>query len=145
MPDAIHVIRFASAIMLVSSLLGSLSGCILTSTATTRDVGPRITASSLSEITLEKTSEEWLVAAFGAPTKRSRVETEGVDILRYDVDERHTEGYYVFLLIAHASNTIHRRSWWFEIKNGVVVRYWHADPCCEQPETAPATAPAAPR
>ena len=106
--------------MLVSSLLGSLSGCILTSTATTRDVGPRITASSL-------------------------IETEGVDILRYDVDERHTEGYYVFLLIAHASNTIHRRSWWFEIKNGVVVRYWHADPCCEQPDTAPATAPAAPR
>ncbi|MSR40843.1 MAG: hypothetical protein EXS10_02950 [Phycisphaerales bacterium] len=127
MPSANTSFRTVCALLLGATA----SGCIVTSTNTTRDVGPRITASSLQEIHAGVTSEEWLIATFGEPTKRVRVETEGVDILRYDIDQRTTEGYYVFLVIAHASNSIERRSWWFEIKDGIVTRWWQADPATE--------------
>ncbi len=129
MPDARFLLRATTAVLLAVFA----PGCIVTSTNTTRDVGPRITASSLAEVQLGITSEAWLIATFGTPTKRVRVETEGVDILRYDADRRTTAGYYVFLLIAHASNSIERRSWWFEIKDHIVIRWWEANPAEEDP------------
>ncbi len=132
MPDARFYWRATASLLLAFNA----SGCIVTSTNTTRDVGPRITASSLAEVRAGVTSEEWLIATFGTPTKRVRVETEGVDILRYDSDRRRTEGYYIFLLVAHASNTIDRRSWWFEIKDQVVQRWWEANPADETAEAA---------
>jgi hypothetical protein len=114
----------------ILSIAGStllMSGCIYAGGRTVRDVGPKITHDSTAFIEPGKTTVDWVVAAFGEP--QNRVCTlDGAEVLRYDCDVRTTEGSYVLMLFASSSNKIERSSWWFEVRDQRVVRFW-CDKC----------------
>jgi hypothetical protein len=114
--------RFAAAILALPAL-ALLSGCLVTSGRTVRETGPQISESALRAIEYNKTSTEWLIAAFGEPQNRVCL-PDGAEVLRYDSDVRTTEGSYFFMLAASSANKIERTCWWFETRDGKVVRAW---------------------
>lgn len=111
------------ALLLLAAHASVCAGCLYTAGRTTRETGPQITRESLTVIEPGRTTLDWLVAAFGEPVSRVRV-ADGSEIVRYDCDIRTSEGSYIFMLIATSSNTIERTSWWFEVRDGVVTRYF---------------------
>lgn len=103
--------------------LATLSGCVVASGKTVRETGPQISESTLLAIDYRKTPTEWLIAAFGEPANRVCL-PDGAEILRYDCDVRTTEGSYFLMLAASSTNRIERTCWWFETRDGKVVRAW---------------------
>ena len=117
--------RAAPLAILAATLV--MSGCIYAGGRTVRDVGPKITHDSTAFIEPGKTPVDWVVAAFGEP--QNRVCTiDGAEVLRYDCDVRTTEGSYFLMLFATSNNKIERSSWWFEVRDQRVVRFW-CDKC----------------
>jgi hypothetical protein len=124
--------------------LPALAGCIYAGGTTVREMGPQLSQSALAPVEPGKTTVEWVVAAFGAPTSRNST-SEGAEILRYDGERRTTRGAYFLGLFASSDNTIERTSWWFEARDGIVTRCWseqHAPVKVDivNPEPAAATA-----
>jgi hypothetical protein len=114
--------QFLAIAILAVSAVGS-TGCLYTSGQTRREVGPQISRETLSVIEPGRTTTEWLIGAFGQPASRVSL-TDGREIFRYDCDVRTSEGSYLFMLVATSSNRLERTSWWFELRNDVVVRYF---------------------
>lgn len=114
--------RFAAAILALPAI-ALFAGCLVTSGRTVRETGPQISESALRAIEYNKTSTEWLIAAFGEPQNRVCL-PDGAEVLRYDSDVRTTEGSYFFMLAASSANKIERTCWWFETRDGKVVRAW---------------------
>jgi hypothetical protein len=98
-------------------------GCVHTSGRTVREVGPQISEQAIAAIEPGRTRVDWLTAAFGEPASAVCLE-DGTEIYRYDSDVRTTEGSYFFMVFASSRNTIERTSWWFEVRDGVVMRCW---------------------
>jgi hypothetical protein len=121
--------RFLGAIAVTLSC-AALTGCVITSGRTVRETGPQISESSLKAIEYNKTTVDWLIAAFGQPANRACT-PDGAEILRYDSDIRTTQGSYFFMLAASSENRIERTCWWFETRDGKIVRAWgeECDPC----------------
>lgn len=131
--------RFAISIAL-AALAVSAQGCLYAGARTVRDTGPRISPESTAFIEPGKTTVDWIFAAFGEPSSRMCTK-DGAELLRYDCDVRTTEGSYVLMLIASSNNRIERSSWWFEIRNDIVVRFWSDKPLAvPTPVTIQATA-----
>lgn len=130
----------AFTIILATIAFGlAAQGCLYAGARTVRDTGPRITAESTAFIEPGKTTVDWIIAAFGDPSSRMCTR-DGAELLRYDCDVRTTEGSYVFMLIASSNNRIERSSWWFEVRDQVVMRFWSDKPT---PVTVQANAAAA--
>jgi hypothetical protein len=103
--------------------LAALQGCLVASGKTVRETGPQISESTLLAIDYRKTPTEWLIASFGEPANRVCL-PDGAEILRYDCDVRTTEGSYFLMLAASSTNRIERTCWWFETRDGTIVRAW---------------------
>lgn len=104
-------------------MLASLPGCLIASGKTVRESGPQISESTLRAIDYRTATTEWLLAAFGEPANRVCL-PDGAEILRYDSDVRTTEGSYFLMLAASSTNRIERTCWWFETRDGKVMRAW---------------------
>ncbi|MCE2881133.1 MAG: hypothetical protein LW636_02050 [Planctomycetaceae bacterium] len=128
--------------ILLCALSTLLGGCVYTEGRTVRDVGPQLSKESLAAVEPGKSTTEWLFAFAGEPKTRTTL-TDGVELLRYDSDRRTTEGWYIFMLFASSSNTIERTCWWFETKDGVIMRCWgeHCEPVTASPLNPYATEP----
>ena len=113
-----RLIRLASVLPLAFS-----GGCLYTTGRTVREVGPQISEDSVAAIVPGRTGIDWLTATFGEPTSAVCL-SDGTEIYRYDSDVRTTEGSYFLMLFASASNRIERTSWWFEVRDGVILRCW---------------------
>ncbi len=116
-------VRAMALALCALTALTALPGCLVTSGRTVRETGPQISESSLRAIEYDKTTTEWLIAAFGEPANRVCL-PDGAEVLRYDSDVRTTEGSYFFMLAASSANKIERTCWWFEARDGKVVRAW---------------------
>jgi len=110
------------ALTLTAATAGAGAGCY-TSGRTVREVGPQISQEAIAAIEPGRTGVDWLTATFGEPTSAVCLD-DGTEVYRYDSDVRTTEGSYLFMLFASSSNRIERTSWWFEIRDGVVLRCW---------------------
>lgn len=122
-----------------------LGGCVYTEGRTVREHGPQLSKESLAAVEPGTTTTEWLAALAGEPKSRTRL-ADGTELLRYDSDRRTTEGAYLFMLFASSSNTIERTCWWFETKDGRIMRYWgeHCEPVTNTPLDAVAREPVPP-
>lgn len=116
----------AAAILLPilgAALVGPCGGCVYTSGRTIREIGPQISEEALAAVVPGRTGVDWLTATFGEPTSAVCLE-DGTEVYRYDSDVRTTEGSYVFMVFSSSSNRIERTSWWFEVRDGVILRCW---------------------
>lgn len=117
-------LRKLAAIFALTTLL---AGCnIISGNKTVSVQGRRITSASLSQVQPDKTTSDWLEAAFGAPTSRKSFTREGShgEIWRYEYRRSESSsGEFLFLYDGwqHKEETV---TTCFEVVNGKVVRYW---------------------
>lgn len=116
-------------LVLTASLvaLTALGGCnVISGNKTVSVQGRRITSTSLSQVQPNKTTSDWVEAAFGAPTSRKTFTRDGVEgeIWRYEYRRSESSsGEFLFLYDGweHKEETT---TTCFELVNGVVTRYW---------------------
>jgi hypothetical protein len=102
-------------------------GCLVVSGHHVEETGTRVSSSSLAQVELGATTEEWLLATFGPPTDRSAVDGGGpdrVEIFKYRHRITRSEGGAVFLIFAGGSTKEETNTTYFELVNGVVRRCW---------------------
>lgn len=115
------------ALSIALAATAALVGCNVVSGNKTVSVqGRRITSTSLSQVQTEKTTTDWLEAAFGAPTSRKTFTRDGVEgeIWRYEYRRSESSsGEFLFLYDSweHKEETTTTR---FELVHGKVTRYW---------------------
>lgn len=114
---------FAATAVLVG-VSWSLGGCLIASSTSMHESGRRVSASTLSQIEADVTTDAWLLAALGEPTARMKIEGGEGEILRYDYQRRRESSGAVFLLFAGSSSETIESSTYFEVKDGIVVRFW---------------------
>ena len=109
------------ALLAVTSVL--LAGCVICKTdehytGRDRPIGNH----TLRQIVCGQTTRDWLVAVLGEPTEESLTE-EGTQILKYSCILKKDNAFVLFpIIIVDNKETDHSVS--FEIKDGIVQRYW---------------------
>jgi len=110
------------AVLVVTSIL--LVGCVATRskvqyTGRERPVGNE----TLKQIECGQTTKDWLVAALGEPTEQSMTE-DGTEILRYKCAIKKDNQFILFPIVFVDDEKEIEHSVSFEIKDGIVQRYW---------------------
>jgi len=117
------MVRRISAVIVIAGFVAAASGCLIVRGSSVDEAGTKISSPTLSQIQTGETTEAWLVATVGEPTRRSAV-NEHISILRYDHTVTMQKGGAVFLLFAGGDQTEQTTSTIFEVTDGVVTRYW---------------------
>lgn len=117
-------IRSVSTLLCVLPAL-LITGCVISARTDTSytPMRTRLSESTLSQIHPGSTTREWLIAACGAPTSQE-VLPDGTQILKYEYTEKKTEDFTLIFLIHSESSKEQRNVTYFEIRDGVVARYW---------------------
>ncbi len=109
--------------VLVTAFAMTASGCLVVSGRSSHESGVRISESTMRQIEIGHTTEDWVVAALGEPTARTELDDCTV-LARYEHCETQSEGGAVFLIFAGGSETTRRSTTYFEYTNGVLCRTW---------------------
>jgi len=101
-----------------------LSGCISGSS----DVrygpkGPAVGHETIKQIEIGQTSKEWVLGTFGAPTSETTT-PEGTEILKYVYTKKVDSDLDVFLFLDFDEQHEYRTTFYFEIADGVVTKFW---------------------
>ncbi len=119
------VIRRCLLALLVVGLL-PLTGCfIYSSDVSYGEKGAPVSDRTLEQIECGNTTRDWVVATLGEPSEEQI--TDGGQVLkyRYRKTQESNTVFLPFLIID--DETRHERTVYFEIKDGVVQRYWKED------------------
>lgn len=112
----------------LAAFLFTAAGCLISTSNSVNESGVRVGGSTLRQIELGVTTEQWLVAALGQPTSRSAVRGPGnVEFLCYSHERVKQSRGKLFLLFSGSSSKVDRSRTCFEITDGVVTRYWVED------------------
>ena len=110
---------------LAAAFLFSAAGCLVTAGNSVQESGVRVSSSTMAQVEVGKTTEQWLVAALGEPTARTAVaDRENVHILRYNHTVSRSGHGTVFLIFAGHHDRSEPTSAYFEVTDGIITRYW---------------------
>jgi hypothetical protein len=116
--------RTITALVLAIFML-SATGCLVMAGSEIEESGTQITHETLTKLEPGVTTEAWLVATLGEPTRRTVVEgQEHIHVLRYDHVVTKHEGGAVFLIFAGGSSKTKVTRTYIETIDGLVSRYW---------------------
>jgi hypothetical protein len=122
---SMRMYRSIACNLLIASVLFVASGCLLSTSNSVRESGKPVSASTLRQIELGQTREDWLIATLGEPTSRAQVRgPDDVQILGYNHEVLKKSRGKIFLLFSGSSQQVDRDTTYFEITDGVVTRYW---------------------
>lgn len=114
-----------SMLMLAAALPMLLAGCLVMSGRSSHESGVRVSQPTLRQIEVGTTTESWLIATLGEPSRRSTVEgKENVELLIYEHTVHESSGGLVLFLFAGGSDIDRVSTAYFELTDGVVTRYW---------------------
>ena len=103
----------------------SAGGCLVISDSSNQEFGVRISEPTLAQIEIGVTTEQWVIATFGAPSERSLVAgTENVEIISYDYKRTRKSGGAVFLIFAGDHSEVTKTTAYFEFTDSIVTRCW---------------------
>ena len=109
----------------IAGLLFITSGCLLTSSNSTKESGVQVGSTTLRQIEVGRTSEDWLIATLGPPTSRVAVRGPGnTELLTYNHALTHKSHGSVFLLFSGSSEKVDKSTTYFEVSDGIVMKYW---------------------
>lgn len=117
------MVRNVLSILVGVGFLAAASGCLIVRGSSVDESGTKISSPTLNQITPGETTEAWLIAAVGEPSRRTTV-NERTAILRYDHTVTTQKGGTVFLLFAGGDQKEQTTSTIFEINDGVVTKFW---------------------
>lgn len=111
-------------LMLAATLFAS-TGCLLSTSKHVHESGVAVGSGTLRQVELGETTRGWLLTTLGEPTSRAKVPgEENVEILGYHYEIVKASRGKVFLLFSGSSRKVDHSRTFFELRNGVVTRYW---------------------
>ncbi len=116
--------KWALALLSPCGLVGLLAmgGCFSAQSSKTH-TGAMVGKETLKKVELGKTTKQWLITVLGEPTASSET-PDGAEILKYESVEEVSNNTDTSFL-GRATETIKtRRTHYFEIREGIVQRYW---------------------
>ncbi len=111
------------AVTLLAFAASSLGGCLIVSKSEIDESGPKVSSTTLNQVVIGETSEEWLIATLGKPSQRTNVD-EHTDILKYTNTRTETSRGAVFVLFAGKSQKKQSMTTYFEVTDGIVTKHW---------------------
>ncbi len=100
-------------------------GCLIMSGQASHQTGIKVSEATLHQIEVGTTTESWLIATLGEPSRRSAVDgKENVELLVYEHTVHESSGGLVLFLFAGGSDVDRTSVAYFELTDGVVTRYW---------------------
>ncbi len=117
-------LRLCMTALVVGIMVFSTNGCVASCHERTDLSGTLITDASLQQVVAGETTREWLIAAFGEPTRTEHL-SDGTELVHYTYSES-THGSLAVLMLFYATSEKSGRQAvvYFEVKDGVVQRYW---------------------
>jgi len=101
-----------------------LSGCISgRSDVRYGPEGPAVGHETIRQIDIGQTSKEWVLGTFGKPTSETTT-PEGTEILKYVYTKKVDSDLDVFLFLDFDEKHEYRTTYYFEIADGVVTKFW---------------------
>lgn len=111
------------AVCLCMAITGCISIISTHSSETSKGNCDMLSSGRLAIVTTGETTKTQLLEEFGEPTN-ARDLGEGVEILRYECKEISKDHFsFLFLINVHSTET-EEEAVNFELKDGVVLRYW---------------------
>ncbi len=107
----------------LAALMFGAVGCLVVKGNSTKEEGVMVSSATLNQVQPGETSAGWLRATLGEPTSSRKVD-EHTEILRYDHKVVTEKGGAVFLIFAGGERHENTKSVLFELKDGIVARYW---------------------
>ena len=105
--------------------LAATSGCLVMSGSSTSETGVLISDSTMQQVQIGTTTEQWLIATLGEPTDRQLVEgKDNVEILRYEYSNQKSSGGVVLFVFAGGQEHSTQSVAYFEITDKIVTRAW---------------------
>ena len=112
--------------LVIAGLL-PLAGCIIFSNDVSyEEKGPRVSDQAFEQIESGKTTRDWVVATLGEPSQRE-VTADGVEILKYKYTRREESNVLILPFLIVEDEHKEDRTVYFEVKDGVVQRFWKDD------------------
>jgi len=107
----------------ILGLLGMNLGCLFGGSSTVHREGSYVSDSTLSSIQPGKTTQAWVLATLGEPSKKTEIEP-GHELWKYDYKEKKESDGYVFLVFAGSGSEVIDGRVFVELKDGVVTKSW---------------------
>ena len=117
--------RRVAAWFVLAVTAAGMPGCLVVAGSQTvyGQSGEPVSESTLSEIEPGKTTKDWLVGVMGQPTSKADL-SEGGEIYIYEYVQTKHDSAVIFLLLSANNKVQQRKKVFFEIKDGVVQKYW---------------------
>ena len=113
----------APKLVLPTLLLAALlPGCLITSNGNTSHSGQHISGETFDQVQ-QGTSVGFVLATFGEPTSRTKLE-DGGEIWRWRYTETRSSSGTVILLLSSSNRTEKQHNTFVEFRDGVVVKTW---------------------
>ncbi|MBL8763087.1 MAG: hypothetical protein JNM07_02315 [Phycisphaerae bacterium] len=116
-----HHRMLASAPLLVATLI--LPGCLVSSNNSSKMTGAYIGPSTFAQVEAGITKTDWVLAAMGEPTTRSKLD-DGSEIWRWSYTRRTTSSGGVFLIAGGSTDNETVGATCLHVRDGVVVKAW---------------------
>jgi len=102
-----------------------LSGCLIRSKSymDSSSSDQSIWQEKLGRIVPGNTSKEWIITTFGLPINERQLEN-GVEILKYERSSKIRSEFSLFLIIDTETTKVTKDVLYFDIKDGIVQKYW---------------------
>ncbi|MEM9372913.1 MAG: hypothetical protein AAGA55_04645 [Planctomycetota bacterium] len=117
-----HKTTKLAAFSLAAVTLVSATGCLVTSSSSSRYSGERVTPGADRAIVLGESTPDQAIAALGDPS--SRVGEPGDETLTWRWTERTKSSGSVFLVFGGSSDSTHERALHIAFEDGVATRRW---------------------
>lgn len=118
--------RTASVGLVLLCAIGvfALCGCISgRSDVTYGPKGPAVSNSTLRHIRCGETSKEWVLGTLGVPSSQTAT-PEGTEILRYEYTKETDVDFTFCPFMDFDDKKEERTVYLFEIRDGIVIRFW---------------------
>ncbi len=101
------------------------SGCLVVShkSVTLGSKGPMVSAKTLEQIELGRTSKAKVIALLGEPNSKQELD-DGTELYKYVYTKQTQKNAVVFLLLTSHDTVDERSELFVEIKDGVVQNFW---------------------
>lgn len=108
------------ALVLMCSIL---SGCVIARSTKVEEKGRKIGESTLSQLENQVTTQEWVRAVLGEPT-RSETITEGTEVWVYEYMLKKENRVGVIVLLSSEDEKVESQSVYLEFNDGILSKHW---------------------
>lgn len=109
-----------TALALIGSILG---GCVIARSTTMEERGRKIGESTLNQLEDQVTTQDWVRAVLGEPT-RSEAVSEGKEVWVYEYMLKKENRVGVIVLLSSEDQKVESQSVFLEFQDGILSKHW---------------------